>query len=142
MSSDNSLKRRIEALEKEVQELRNENKRLKSEHQSSDIIQTIAEIHGHLKSRFVRMDDLVHNFGLQHIATKIFKNLDIKTLGNCRAVSKGWKSFIDNDNWWHLVLITSWNRLSIVWRQLHRDNRDEFFSFIRTLRYVSDNEIQ
>ena len=140
MSSDNSLKRRIEALEKEVQELRNENKRLKSEHQSSDIIQTIAEIHGHLKSRFVRMDDLVHNSGLQHIATKIFKNLDIKTLGNCRAVSKGWKSFIDNDNWWHLVLTSSRNMLEHLWPDCNNGD-DEFITFLRTLRYVSDHDI-
>ena len=86
-SEENS---RIEALEKENKSLKEEIKRLQKANQSSDdILQSVKAIHEDLKSRYFRLDELVHNPGLQHIALLIFKNLDAQSLGSCRAVSKG-----------------------------------------------------
>ena len=50
-----------------------------------------------LKPRYVRLDDLVHNPGLEHIALQIFKLLDIKSHTTCRLVSQEWRDCIDND---------------------------------------------
>lgn len=98
-------KRKLEASEEEVSKLKEENKRLRKEKQSADIIKCMEDIQSDLRLRFVRLDDLVHNPGLEHIAKQIFKYLCLKYLGRCRAVSKGWKSFIDNDrHWWCQVL--------------------------------------
>ena len=48
----------------------------------------------------VRLNELVHNSGLKHIALQIFNELDPKSHGNCRLVSKEWKNCIDNDKLW------------------------------------------
>ena len=96
----------IEALEEEVGQSKEGNKRLRSDNQSTDIIKCMKDIQNDLRTRFVRLDELVHNPGLGHIARHIFNFFDIKTLGKCRQVSRGWKSFIDNDkHWWSQVLL-------------------------------------
>ena len=33
-----------------------------------------------------------------HISEKVFENLDIKSLENCRVISKSWQGCIDNQN--------------------------------------------
>ena len=86
------LKRQISALQKENEDLKNENKRLKKE--NTDIVKFLKET-----TSYVKLDELIHNPGLEHIAAQIFKYLDPKSLGQCRAVSKGWKSLIDNDEY-------------------------------------------
>ena len=56
------------------------------------------EIQGHEEvEQFFKLEKLVHNPGLKHIALQIFSKLDPKTHVNCRLVSKGWKDCIDND---------------------------------------------
>ena len=41
-----------------------------------------------------------------HVALDIFKKLDRKSLGNCRAVSRGWKDYIENErHYWKLQLL-------------------------------------
>ena len=65
--------------------------------QCYQIIEAIENLHQALKPRYVRLDDLVQNRGLQHLALKIFRKLDYKSLANCRLVSKDWKEFIDSD---------------------------------------------
>ena len=53
-----------------------------------------------------QMNELIQNPGLQHLALHIFKTLDFKTLVTCRAVSKDWKSLIENDkHWWRSQLL-------------------------------------
>ena len=92
------LKRQISDLQKEVENLKNENKKLKKE--NTDIVKCMEAL-----TSYVKLDDLVHNPGLEHIAAQIFKYLDPKSLGQCRAVSKGWKSFIDNDKYWWIQVL-------------------------------------
>ena len=41
------------------------------------------------------MDLFVKNSGLQHIAVTVLKNLDPKSLENCRQVNEAWKHLID-----------------------------------------------
>ena len=117
MSGENgndSLKRRIEALEQVVQNLQEknqswevENKRLKVENleyevkikkleKSNDIMDSMGKLHESLKNRHFRIEKFIQNPGFQHIALSIFKKLDPKSLGNCRVVSKGLQSFIDS----------------------------------------------
>ena len=50
-----------------------------------------------LKPRYVRMDELVCNRGLDHLALKIFRHLDRSDLVSCLQVSKAWNEFISND---------------------------------------------
>merc|ERR1712004_313961 len=121
MSCENAhdtLKRRIEALEHVVENLQEknqsweeENKRLKGENQGYeeeiqklkednqcyDIMNSIEKLHESLKKRHFRIEKLIQNPGLQHIALSIFKELDPKSLANCRVVSKEWKACIDQD---------------------------------------------
>ena len=50
------------------------------------------------------MDLFVKNSGLQHIAVTVLKNLDPKSLENCRQVNESWKQLIDTtENLPHLV---------------------------------------
>ena len=99
------LKRQISALQKENEDLKNENKRLKKE--NTDIVKLLKET-----TSYVKLDELIHNRGLEHIASHIFKYLDPKSLGQCRAVSKGWKLLIDNheyssfSHYWWIRLVT------------------------------------
>ena len=85
--------------------MKNENQRLKRDNQSTDIIKCMEQIQDDLRTRYVRLDELVHNPGLEHIALHIFKYLDPKSVGQCRAVSKGWKSLIDNDKFWWMQIL-------------------------------------
>ena len=65
----NQYKRKIEALEdevkklreetKEVKRLREENKRLRNEIQSVEIINCVKDIQNDLRTRFVRLDELI-----------------------------------------------------------------------------------
>ena len=73
-------------------------KRLRRHDQCYQIIKAIENVHQALKPRYVRLDELVHNRGLQHLARHIFHYLDFKSLAQCRIVSKGWKDFIDRDS--------------------------------------------
>ena len=72
------------------EELSEESKRQMEEIQPHEVEQTS-------KPQFFRLDELVHNSGLKHIALQIFSELDPKSHVNCRMVSKGWKDCIDND---------------------------------------------
>ena len=68
-----------------------------------DIIKGIDKVHEALKPRYFRMDELVRNEGLSHLAEQVIFLLDFKTIGQCRLVSKAWKKFIDEHKlWWFL----------------------------------------
>ena len=98
MSGENgndSLKRRIEALEQVVERLQEENQSCKTEikrfRQDHDIMDSMGKLHKALKKRpltHFRIEELIRNPGFQHIALSIFKKLDPKSLGTCRVVSK------------------------------------------------------
>ena len=45
-------------------------------------------------------DNIIKTPGLQHIAEKIFMNLDLKTLRICEHVSKNWKTILNNPWFW------------------------------------------
>ena len=49
------------------------------------------------------MDIFIKNDGLDHIALKIFYNLDPASLVNCRFVSKLWSSIVKNSKLWGIV---------------------------------------
>ena len=86
----------------------------------------------------VRLNELVHNSGLKHIALQIFNELDPKSHGNCRLVSKEWKNCIDNDKlWWQKQLA---NDVDLLGR-LNVDNYEFIEKFIKALdQYVYKNE--
>ena len=86
---------RIEHLVAENKRLEQDNKKLKLD-SCYEVKQAMENLHEALKPRYVRLDELVTNPGLQHVALYIFKKLDPKTLGNCRLVSREWKNCIDN----------------------------------------------
>ena len=107
MSSEkgkDNLKRGIEALDQDIQSLNEENKNLKS---PKECYESEAK---RFRSKspeepFLDIDCFVQNLGFQHIAVNIFKHLDHRSLGNCRRVSKGWKTLIDQEkDWWQAVL--------------------------------------
>ena len=59
---------------------------------------------------FFDIDYFVKNPGFHHVAMNIFKYLDPRNLGNCRQVSKGWKTLIDNEkDWWQALLKKSYS---------------------------------
>ena len=87
-----------------------ESKRLKRHHdQCFQIFKAVKNLHKALKPRYVRLDELIQNRGLQHLARSIFWFLDYSSLTSCRLVSKSWKDFIDNNcdklfEYWKLLL--------------------------------------
>ena len=99
-----SLEDQIKTLEDRIKLLEIENRQLKNESQASDIQTAMFKLQLALKPRFVRLDDLVCNSGLVHVAYKIFGYLDLKSLRNCRLVSKAWKDCVEDDS-------SYWNRL-------------------------------
>ena len=44
------------------------------------------------------MNPMVFYPRFSHISEKVFENLDIKSLENCRVISKSWQGCIDNQN--------------------------------------------
>ena len=136
------LKRQNSDLQKEVEDLKNEIKRLKKEKQSTDIIKCMEQIQDDLRPRYVRLDELIHNPGLEHIATHIFKYLDPKSLGQCRAVSTGWKFFIDNDKYWWIQVLEAKKVLKRGWRpNCEAYKQHEFYKeFEATVAYIKENE--
>ena len=101
------LEDQIRTLEDRIKLLEIENKQLKndSHSQASDIQTAMLKLQLSLKPRFVRLDDLVCNSGLVHVAYKIFGYLDLKSLRNCRLVSKAWKDCIEDDSsYWRRLL--------------------------------------
>ena len=71
-------------------------KSLKLHDERYQIIKAMKNLQKALKPRYVRLDELVHNRGLQHLARYIFQYLNYQSLAQCRLVSKDWKDFIDH----------------------------------------------
>ena len=124
-----------------------ENKRLKQENQCFEIRQSMQKLHEALKPRFVRLDELVNNNGLKHVALHIFKKLSPKDLGNCRLVSKGWQECIDNDKyWWQEVqfahckrVITTYQCVVPRWRR--KETLNEYCpELMDVIKYVFQEE--
>ena len=85
----------------ENQALKAQNAYLKNQMESEEIVTAITKVHEALKSCYFRMDELVCNPGLDHLALQILAYLDAKSLANCRVVSKSWKICIDSSRiWW------------------------------------------
>ena len=128
-----SLKRRIEALEMEVE-------RLKEKNQDCEL-----EIK-RLKGEVFRIDILIGNPdpGLQNIAMSIFRNLDPKSVGTCRAVSKGWLEFINNDThkcWWKLRLSQCKKLFNVYQPGTFGKSLGEAYPFfMMTMDYIYENE--
>ena len=114
-----NLKRQIEELYSEKKRLEQDNKRPKQDN--------------------VGLDDLVCNPGLQHVALQIFKQLDPKSLGFCRSVSKSWKEVIDDDKtWWQSLLL---EYKSFMIKKIYKSYRnDQLEEFIEAMEYINDNE--
>ena len=90
----NSEKKRLTDQDMEEDE---ESKRQKRHHdQCFQIFKAVENLHKALKPRYVRLDELIQNRGLQHLARTIFWYLDYSSLASCRLVSKSCKVFIDN----------------------------------------------
>ena len=109
-------------LKRQNEELLAENKRLKQENhenQCFEIRKSMQKLHEALKPRYVRLDELVKNSGLKHVALNIFKKLSPEDLGNCRLVCKGWQECIDNDKyWWQQVQFAHCKRVITTYRSV------------------------
>ena len=148
------LKRQIEELRTENKRLKEENQeverlraeiaRLKQDNQCNEVKEAMHKLQVALKPRIFRMDDLVGNPGLKHIALQIFKGLDLKSHGNCRLVSKKWKDCIDNNKWWWKQQIARCRYyLSIIEDQILDQavkKRESVKEFSKALKYVSKEE--
>ena len=76
-------------LKRQNEELLAENKRLKQENhenQCFEIRKSMQKLHEALKPRYVRLDELVKNSGLKHVALNIFKKF--VTVRHCSAVAR------------------------------------------------------
>ena len=144
------LKRRIEALEQGVERLQEENqsweienKRRNQDDHWDDIMDSMEKLHKLLKKRFFEIEKFIRNPGFQHIALAIFKKLDPKTLGNCRAVSKEWKACIDQDKyWWHLQLVKCKEimRLSCYGANGRTSLENSYPEFMKTMDHIYEKE--
>ena len=134
-----NLKRRSQRIE----ERNAKNRRLKAEKRA----QELWNWKGSMERCNVRLDELVKNPGLQHVALNIFKNLDPKSLGNCRLVSKQWKDCIDEVKWWWLDQLSNYTdslkRLKLKFNPSWSFGRYKFEQiemFIEVMDYVYKNE--
>ena len=133
MSKTQNLKRQIEELHEEKMLLEQDSKRLKQDNKLYQVQKSME------KQEYIRLDELVCNPGLEHVALQIFKNLDRKSLGSCRSVSKGWKACIDNDKHWWQSLILDYKSFMI--KKVHkRYSNDQLEEFIEAMQYIHDNE--
>ena len=121
------LKRKIEELEAEIKqlkedkdELRKENKRLKQDNLCYEAQKAMDELQEALKPHIFRMDDLVRNHGLKHIALEIFKNLDPQDLGICRLVSKEWRNCIDSDRYRYELKLDECRSIIVELNRFHK----------------------
>ena len=134
-----NLKRRSQRIE----ERNAKNRRLKAEKRA----QELWNWKGSMERSNVRLDELVKNPGLQHVALNIFKKLDPKSLGNCRLVSKQWKDCIDEVKWWWLDQLSKYTdslkRLKLKFNPSWSFGRYKFEQiemFIEVMDYVYKNE--
>ena len=131
-------------LKRQNEELLAEVKRLKQDNQCFEIRQSMQKLHEALKPRYVRLDELVNNTGLKHVALLIFKKLSPEDLGNCRLVSKGWKECIDNDkHWWQQVQFAHCKRVITTYRSV-LDGKETLYEYcpelMDVIEYVYQNE--
>ena len=115
-----NLKRRMEEVYSEKKRLEQDNKRPKQDNE-------------------FRLDEFVFNPGLQHVALQIFKQLDPKSLGSCRSVSKSWKEVIDDDKTWWQSLLLEYKSFMIK-KVYKRYSNDQLEEFIEVMEYINDNE--
>ena len=105
------------------------------------IVQDIKKVHEALKPRYFRMDELVHNKGLQHIPEQIFALLDFETVGQCRLVSKPWKKLIDeHKSWWALNCDKALNTRFFKLQDLSRPQN--LLEFYPEFRQVCDHLVK
>ena len=136
------LKRQNEELLGKNEELLAEVKRLKQENQYFEIRQSMKKLHEALKPRYVRLDELVNNNGLKHVALQIFKKLSPEDLGNCRLVSKDWKECIDNDKyWWQQVQFGHCKRVITTYRSVLK-GKETLYEYCPELMDVIENVFQ
>ena len=97
-----------------------------------------AKIHLALSTKFIRLDEIVSNPGLQHVAWQIFNKLDPKSLGRARLVCKSWKFCIESDKyWWRQWLKKSMDTI----RRTYKPQRyDQIGEFVQAMMYIEDNE--
>ena len=136
--------KRLKEEVQDVERLRAEIVRLKQDNQCNEVKEAMHKLQVALKPRIFRMDDLVGNPGLKHIALQIFKGLDLKSHSNCRLVSKKWKDCIDNNKWWWKQQIARCRYyLSIIEDQILDQavkKRDKIKEFSKALKYVYKEE--
>ena len=89
----------IQNLAGEVEELKRKVNLSRHENQSFEIMDSMNDLQAALKSRYVRMDELVCNPGLEHLAEEIFSYLEPNDLMNCCLVSKSWKEICEKPMW-------------------------------------------
>ena len=129
--SDDALK----AILVENQTLKAQNAYLKNQMESQEIIFSITKVHEALKSRYFRMNELVCNPGLDHLALQILGFLDAKSLANCRVVSKSWKICIDSSRIWWL------KRLHHIMEEIIDFCLNDFSEFLFVIDYFMKSSL-
>ena len=65
-----------------------------------------------------------------HIGEKIFTNLDVKTLNNCKRVCKNWNTFIEEKKFYWIGVIEKHDE-NIIDRKLNMSKKQKLFREIK-----------
>ena len=103
-----------------------ESKALKHEFAILEAVCKMKRLQSALQLRIFKMNSLITNPGLQHLAIRIFAKLNIQDLKHCRIVCKLWKDMIENDkSWLHYNLNKVKNKPHIIMK----DDLLNYFNF-------------
>ena len=93
------------------------------------------------------LDKLICNPGFSHIAVKIFKELENKSLANCRLVSKRWRArdCIDSDKHWLRLQLDEYRELGLDENHIRDGSGYRRFmktidDFMTAFEYIYKNE--
>ena len=139
-SMELQLRSEITLLKEKLKKLEDKNRILEMGSQSHVIQLSMEKLQIALKPRFFRMNDLILNEGLKHLALKILNMLDRNDLKNCQLVSKSWRELILNDKFWWQLQVSQIN-IFPVYKPSYEDRTyrrlvEEYPEFIEIFEFL------